>query len=117
MREVFRNAVPLTTGQPEKGETKMKKYIFALLVLCFIEGLDDRQNVDQPKVQQDRITAAIEIQTADGPAYLVCVETTDDKLTTDSSGVLQGSNANFLPDSAIVMLLALCGYLLGGRRR
>lgn len=102
----------------------MRKYILALLVLCLIEGLTSWQNAAQPKEPQSRVTAAIEIQTADGPAYLVCVETTDNispgllcGLTIPGSRELQGSGVNFLPDSVTVTLLALCGYLLGGRRR
>ena len=124
MREVFRNADPLTPGQPEKGETKMKKYIIILVVLCLGEGLSLWQNTAQPKVQQGRITAAIELQTADGPAYLVCVETIDDNslcslcgLTIPDCGELHGSIANFFPDSVTIILLAFCGYLLGGPRR
>ena len=102
----------------------MKKYILALLVLCLADWLAGRQNTAQTEMPQDRVTAAIEIQTADGPAYLVCVETTDDKspgllcgLTIPGSRELQGSGVNFLPDSVTVTLLALCGYLLGGRRK
>jgi hypothetical protein len=101
----------------------MKKYIIILVVLCLGEGLSLWQNTAQPKVQQGRITAAIELQTADGPAYLVCVETTDDNspgslcgLTIPDSGELHGSIANFFPDSVTIILLAFCGYLLGGRR-
>ena len=98
----------------------MRKYILALLVLCLIEGLAGWQNAAQPKVSQGRVTAAIELQTADGPAYLMCVETIDDKspgLTIPDGRELQGSSVNFFPDSVTVALLALCGYLLGGRRR
>ena len=102
----------------------MKKYILAILVLCLIEGLVGWQNAIQPKEPQFRVTNAIEIQTADGPAYLVCVETTDNNspgslcgLTIPDSGKLQGSIANFFPDSVTIILLAFCGYLLGGRRR
>jgi hypothetical protein len=123
VREVLRNADPLTPGQPEKGETKMKKYIIILVVLCLIEGLSPWQNATQPKEPQFRVTNAIEIQTADGPAYLVCVETNDNKspgllcgLTIPSSRELQGSSVNFFPDSVTIALLAFCGYLFGGRR-
>ena len=109
----------------------MKKYIIAILVLCLIEGLVALQNSAQPKVPQSRITTAIELQTADGPAYLVCIETTDnsdmrsafiypqyemqnqapDKQAPQLSGV------NLLPEPITVALLAFCGYLLGSRRR
>ncbi|MGA2093505.1 MAG: hypothetical protein ABSH16_08885 [Sedimentisphaerales bacterium] len=102
----------------------MKKYILAFLVLCLIEGTAGWRNAAQPKEPQSRVTAAIEIQTADGPAYLVCIETTDNMspgrlrgLTIPGIRELQSSIANFSPDSVTVMGLALCGYLLGGRRR
>jgi hypothetical protein len=108
----------------------MKKYIIAFLVLCLIEGLSGWRNAAQPKVPQSRVTTAIEVQTADGPAYLVCVETTDDSdvrsaficpqykiqnAVPDKQGT-QISGFNLFPEPVTVALLAFCGYLLGGRR-
>jgi hypothetical protein len=117
-------------GQSEKGEAKMKKYILALLVLCLIEGTASWRNAAQPKAPQSRVTAAIELQTADGPAYLVCVETTDDSAVRSASiypeyempnpvpdnQETQAASANFFPEPVTISLLAFCGYLLGGRR-
>jgi hypothetical protein len=102
----------------------MKKYLLALLVLCLADWLAGRQNTAQTEMPQDRVTAVIELQTADGPAYLVCIETTNNMspgrlrgLTIPGIRELQSSIAKFFPDSVTVMLLALSGYLLGGRRR
>jgi hypothetical protein len=109
----------------------MKKYIIALLVLCLIEGLSPWYNAAQPKMLQGCVTTAIELQTADGPAYLVCIDTIDnsDMRSAFISPQYQMRNlspdkqtpqilrANLLPEPITVALLAFCGYLLGSRRR
>jgi len=102
----------------------MKKYIIIFVVLCLIDGLSPWPNTAHQTVLQGRITAATEIQTTDGPAYLVCVEMTDDNspgslcgLTIPDCGELHGSIVNFFPDSVTIILLAFCGYLLAGQRR
>jgi hypothetical protein len=109
----------------------MKKYMIAILVLCLIEGLAGWRNAAQPKVPQGRVTTAIELQTADGPAYLVCVETTGDSAVRSAfiypeyeipkpvpdKQEPQISGFNLFPEPVTISLLAFCGYLLGGRRR
>ncbi|MGD0078353.1 MAG: hypothetical protein ABSB91_06985 [Sedimentisphaerales bacterium] len=108
----------------------MKKYILAFLVLCLIEGLAGWRNATQPKEPQSRVITAIEFQTTNGPAYLVCVETTDDSAVRSASiypehkmpkpvpdkQETQISGFNLFPEPVTIALLAFCGYLLGGRR-
>jgi hypothetical protein len=108
----------------KKGEAQMKKYILVLVVLSLIDWPAAWQHATQPKTEQGRVTNIIEIQTAEGPAYLVCVETTGNIASASTiinsefkQPKTHASGFNLFPEPVTVALLACCGYLIGGRRR
>lgn len=102
----------------------MKKYILVLIAMSLIEWPAGWQNAARPEIQQCRITNIVEIRTAEGPAYLVSVETTD-SIASCSASVnseykqqkAQISGFNLFPEPVTIALLALAGYSFGGRRR
>ena len=118
----------------------MKKYVVTILVLCVIEGmvlwLAEPGRVQSPlspktgpvsgnSLLNAQIVTVIEVQSDNEPAYLVCLEITDNESQPIPSAgrphcpsvpdkVL--SNVNLFPEPVTIALLALCGLLLGGRR-